>query len=552
MPQTSLQWRGATSHGPHLRLPIRLADPRAATLLFLLPALAVTALPGAAQGSPFRSISGAGNNRDHPEWGRAGVALQRLTTVAYADGHEAPAGPTRRSARAVSNAVCAQDRAMPEPAQTSDFLWQWGQFLDHDLGLTEPADPLEPLPIAVPLGDPFFDPRGTGTAVIAFDRSEHDHFATGPVRQQVNQITAYIDASNVYGSDQVRARALRGLHGFLKTSPGALLPFNVYGLPNAPDPNDPSFFLAGDVRANEQVGLTALHTLFVREHNRLASLLHAIGVGSELTYEVARALVGAEMQAITYNEFLPALLGRGAIAPYRGYRPGVDAGIQNAFSAAAYRLGHSMLSGVLQRLGPNGQPIAAGPIALRDAFFAPQETIAHGIEPVLRGLAAQQHQAIDPFIVDDVRNFLFGPPGAGGFDLAALNIQRGRDHGLPSYNQARIDYGMAPADTFAEVSSDPEVQQRLARAFAAPDDIDLWVGGLAEDRASGSMVGELFLAILRDQFVRLRDGDRYWYQNALPPAFVAYVDSLSLADIVRLNTTIGGELPDDVFRVTAP
>ncbi len=96
---------------------------------------------------------------------------------------------------------------------------------------------------------------------------------------------------------------------------------------------------------------------------------------------------------------------------------------------------------------------------------------------MLRGLARQRAQEIDPFVVDAVRNFLFGPPGAGGFDLAALNIQRGRDHGLPSYNQARVEYGLAPVQTFADLTTNPAVQARLASVYATVEEVDALGGG---------------------------------------------------------------------------
>ena len=252
-------------------------------------------------------------------------------------------------------------------------------------------------------------------------------------------------------------------------------------------------FLAGDVRANEQVGLAALHTLFVREHNRLAGRIAAghPGLDGDQVYELARALVGAEVQVITYREFLPLLLGPGALPAYGGYDPAVDAGIANEFAHAGYRLGHSLLSDTLLRLDANGEEIGAGHLALKDAFFDPTRITGEGgIDPVLRGLAGQTSQNLDVRLVDGVRNFLFGPPGAGGLDLASLNIQRGRDHGLASYNDTREAYGLARAASFSDVSSDPEIAARLEAAYASVDDIDLWVGGLAEDHvADGVGVG---------------------------------------------------------------
>jgi hypothetical protein len=205
---------------------------------------------------------------------------------------------------------------------------------------------------------------------------------------------------------------------------------------------------------------------------------------------------------------------------------------------------------MLLRLGADGRDIPEGPLPLRDAFFAPDRVrLEGGIEPLLRGLAAQRCQRLDPLVVDDVRNFLFGPPGAGGFDLPALNIQRGRDHGLPSYNYVREAFGFAPAHSFADVSSDPEIQARLAAAYASVDDIDLWVGGLAEDPLPRGHLGPLFTAIIKEQFEALRDGDRFWYQRSLGMMERMLVGMTRLSDIIRRNTTIGRELQSNVFHV---
>ncbi len=501
-----------------------------------------------------RPIDGTGNNLQHPEWGSTHVQLLRHMDPDYENGSWTPSGYDRPNVREISNTVADQDTLIYNRRYATDMLWQWGQFLDHDIDLTESAEPAEPFNIHIPQGDPHFDPEGTGTHMMPLNRSAYDH-STGQTpdnpRQQINQITAFIDGSMVYGSDSIRAKALRTLDGTgrLKTSAGNLLPFNTEGLPNAGGPSS-ELFVAGDVRANEQVGLTALHTLFVREHNRLARNLyrrHPEWTGDQI-YERARAKVGTLIQVITYKEFLPILLGPKALKPYSGYDPEINPGISNVFSTAAYRLGHSMLSPQLLRLKRNGHPIKEGSLALRDAFFAPWRlTQEGGIDPLLHGLVKQRAQAIDPFIIDDVRNFLFGPPGAGGFDLASLNLQRGRDHGLPTYNEARLAYGLPPAVNFADISSNSVIQERLQAIYGTVEFVDIWIGGLAEDHRRGAMVGKLFFRILVDQFERLRDGDRHFYLNQYGPYRIKRLERTRLADIVRRNTSIGNEIQDQVF-----
>jgi hypothetical protein len=327
-----------------------------------------------------------------------------------------------------------------------------------------------------------------------------------------------------------------------------MMPFNHAMMPTAPAPM-PEKVLGGEVRANEQLGLFARHTLFVREHYHVCQMMQESfpQLRGERLLQLARVLVGAEIQVITYRDWLPVLVGPDALAPYTGYDMTVEPSIANEFSTAAFRFGHTMLPPELLRLAANGSSIPEGPIALRDAFFNPQVVMDEGgIDPILRGLAYQRPQAIDPLVIDEVRNFLFGPPGSGGFDLASLNIQRGRDHGLPAYNELRVALGLAPKASWLDVTSDPIRAWRLAQAYPTPDHMDAWVGCLAEDTVPGALIGELARAVLVDQFERLRDGDRFWYQM-LAPQWAEWAEQQTLADIIRRNTGIGAELQDDVF-----
>jgi len=509
----------------------------------------------------FRAIDGYGNNLLNPHFGATHTELIRLVP---GDGVVSPSypfdgviGDGLPSAREVSNIVNDQDVSILNDRGTSDYLWAWGQFVDHDITLTEAgAVNGEKAPIAVPLGDPEFDPHGTGTATIDFTRSDYRIDDNG-VRQFENEITAFIDGSQVYGSDNETASLLRdGAAGKLRVSEGNLLPFGETNGEAIDDIGGKSF-IAGDVRANENAALTSLHTLFVREHNRLAEEIAAKdyayadlsdAVIDEQIYQKARVLVSAQLQHITYDEFLPALLGKDAIGEYKGYDVSIDPSIANEFSTAAFRIGHTMLSDSIQRLDESGHEIAEGNLELRDAFFRPDKVAEAGIDPILRGLAAQASQEVDPYLVDDVRNFLFGAPGSGGLDLASLNLQRGRDHGLPSYVDARAALGLTEVCDFSDISSDPEVVSRLQEAYGTVDKVDFWVGGLAEDHVHGSSTGELFSKVIADQFIRLRDGDRFYFENSLSTSEIAWVESRKLSDVVRDNTAVE-KLAENVFFV---
>ncbi|MEI7690977.1 MAG: peroxidase family protein [Actinomycetes bacterium] len=505
------------------------------------------------------SITGVGNNLGNPSWGSVNVDLLRFVASAYADGRSAAAGGSRPNARALSNALSTQSEDAPENnRQMSDFLYVFGQFLDHDIGLSTTGS--ESMPIAVPSGDPFFDPAGTGTKRMPLSRSAFNPASgTNNPRQQTNTITAFIDGSQVYGSDAARAAALRTFSaGKLKTSAGNMMPFNTEGLPNANDAHfvaDSRLFLGGDVRANENVELTAIQTLFVREHNRQAAAIAANSpsLSDEQIYQQARRIVIGELQAITYNEFLPALLGQGAVAGYRGYQRNVNPGIANEFSTAAFRFGHSMLDGEIGRLNDDGSDTPQGPIPLRNAFFNPTvfdtslPNHQGDIDPFLKSAASGNTQEVDLQIVDDVRNFLFGAPGSGGFDLAALNIQRGRDHGLADYNTVRAAYGLPRVTSFAQISSNPATAAALQAAYGSVSNIDLWVGGLAEDHTARGSLGPLFTRVVASQFARLRDGDRFYYENSLRGPQLDQVRHATLSRVIRANTALTSVQPNAFF-----
>ena len=502
-----------------------------------------------------RTVDGRENNFRHGSRGMAGTAQLKLAPSSYTDGISTPAS-SRPNARSVSNLVSSQQESVPNSVGASDYVWQWGQFLDHDIVLS-PDNPAEPLPTPVRLGDRVFDPGRTGRGVIILNRSASDPDtgtdADNP-RRQTNATTAFVDASQVYGPEASRALALRTNDGTgrMKTShEGRLLPFNEQGLANDGGSDLESLFVAGDVRANEQIGLTAMHTLFVREHNRLVDIVadQDPDLSSDEIYQLARKIVGAQNQAITFNEFLPVLLGPDAIGPYTGYDPSVDPTIASEFSAAAFRVGHTMLSPTLLLIDINGQQQQ---VSLARSFFNPTFVVEHDISAILRGLAAQLAQQVNTLIIDEVRNLLIKEPDGPAFDLAALNIQRGRDHGVGDYNTVRRAYGLDPVETIADISSDPRLRRALRRAYDIHN-LDLWVAALAEDHVPGAMVGETLQTIIADQFRRIRDGDRFWFEN--DPYFLANPDLLNevrnttLADIIRRNTPIGDEIQENVFIV---
>ena len=217
----------------------------------------------------------------------------------------------------------------------------------------------------------------------------------------------------------------------------------------------------------------------------------------------------------------------------------------NEFSTAAFRLGHSLLQDDIEFFGNDGKQLREA-VELDEAFFNPALVSAEGIDGLLKYAASAHAAEIDTQVVDGVRNFLIDGPGGMALDLVSLNIQRGRDHGLADYNATRVAYGLAPVDSFDDITSDVESQKALEAVYGDVDNIDLWIGGLAEDHVRDSAVGELVQTIVADQFRRLRDGDRFWYENIFSGRDLVQLRNTRLSDILQRNTSITN-LQQDVF-----
>jgi hypothetical protein len=565
----------------------------------------------------FRPIDELGNNVAHPLQGTAGTDLLRLSPAAYrpaADGGDGLNTPSMTYVaptfvappRLVSNVVCNQagptgaDFNTVDQNGLSDFGYTFGQFIDHDMIRVpdQTGMPVPPAPNTNKDGNDGFpippDPTNPTDPIgsLAFSRSVYDP-ATGITspRQQINAQTCYLDLSQVYGPNAVVGDALRThSNGLLKTSPGDMLPYNnlkyftqaeLDAIDMANDAHllpDNQLFAAGDPRANESTELTALETLFLRNHNAIATSLrknHKDWSGEQL-YQEARKLNIAEYQEIIYNEYLPDLLGPRAMPEYSGYDPAVDPSIATEFSTVAFRFGHSMLNNTIPRDADDGTTL--GTINLAVSFFNPnllnpKRTIdpatglmSTDIGPILKGDADNIAQAVDVFAVSKIRNLLFGQGGPGE-DLIARDIWRADDHGIGTYDQVRIAFGLPPITDdekthgFDQITSNVHVQQLLEQAYTGPTreaflandknagDINAFIAGLAEDHVPGSDLGPLFTTILVHQFTRLRDGDRFFYLNERFNAEELAILSggNTLAKVIMANTDVRN-LQDDVFR----
>ncbi|XP_069497781.1 lactoperoxidase-like [Ambystoma mexicanum] len=543
----------------------------------------------------YRDITGACNNRRRPGLGASDRAFARWLPAEYEDGLSLPRGWIQNRlyfghplplVREVSNHVVRflDDRDILDEDRSQLFTI-WGQWIDHDLDLSLGSPVASPnktkaectatcakeancFPIMIPPNDPLGDRRGKCIAL----------FRTGPacptettVREQLNALTSFIDAGMVYGSKVSQAEPLRdwtndlGLMAVNKRFSDGERPF----LPFENETNsacasiNPTYgipcFVAGDQRANEHLGLITLHTLFLREHNRLAASLKKLNPrwSGDKIYEECRKIIGAMMQIITYKDYLPLLLGERfmfELPAYSQYDAREDPRVANVFSIAN-RFGHATVPPHVFRLDSQYEPLGDNfKVPFHQTFFATWRVIMEGgIDPLLRGLVANEAKLNrqDKMVSDELREKLFERPPKPGFDLASFNLQRGRDHGLPSYNSWRKFCGLPAAKNLFQLGAilrNMELARRLIDVYKTPENIDLWIGAISEPFVKNGRVGPLLSCILGRQYRKIRNGDRFWWQN--PGVFTARqhvaLRSISLPQIICANTGIT-RVPENVF-----
>lgn len=486
-------------------------------------------------------------------WGQA-----RFAQFSYDEGSSSavPTGQNLKSAREISNIVCAQSSNTVNKHGLNELFTFFGQFLDHNFAAT-PESKDEHFDIDVPASDP-----NLSIKKLPFRRSTRGLTGVGQNVRPINTLPSAVDLVAVYGPDKERNRELLELDsggkltGKLKTSGGDLLPLNQRGLVNSPDTSS-RYFVAGDHRANEHPVLTSIHTIFLREHNRLVDLIQERdrSLSGERLYEYARKLNVAQFQKIVYEEFYPAII-RTPLPPYRGFKRSANPTISDIFAGAAFRVGHTLVGQEIPRRGFSG-PLS--PIKMPNTFFRlASEYSSDELDNLFRGVANSPAQEVDSKVVNLLRNFLFtNVPGEEGFDLVARNIQRGRDHALPKFNEIRSLFKLRRATSFSRISKDSETADRLARAYDGNvDDVEAFVGLISESHKRGSGMGATMEAVWKAEFTRLRDGDQFFYLNMkkFPPAVrsklvfeLARLRARSLSTfrelIVRNSGVSGDQLP---------
>jgi Animal haem peroxidase len=592
-----------------------------------------------------QSLNGINNNPFFPNLGAAGQRYLRIGPTRYADGRSQPvSGP---NARYVSNREY-NDTNVNVFSERGVTQWGfvWGQFIDHNIGLRQENGTVANIPFSST------DPLESFTNTLGYIPFTRSAAAPGTgvtnARQHINTQTAFIDAEAVYGNtdtrlDWLRSGSLDGNpdnnSGSMLTSSGNYLPTraqrgNPAGAPTMAidgrllsHPNDA--VVAGDVRANENITLTATQTLFVREHNRIVASLPS-WVSAQDKFQLARAVVIAEIQYITYNEFLPAM---GLTLPaYAGYDDFLDPANAHEFATTGYRA-HSFIHGEVEvdtnlsrysqatldameaqgvEVTVSGADVAIA-VPLNVGFFNPGLVKQIQLGPLLQGIGSESQYKNDEMIDNQLRSVLFQVPVSGNpdcldgptlpqcfngvLDLGAIDAQRGRDHGIGTYNQVRNAYGLSSKTSFTaitgestesfppglgvdspacldivalfDINGNPTTVEadnatravkrctlaaRLKAIYGSVSNLDSFVGMVAEKHLTGSELGELQTAIWKDQFGALRDADRFFYLNDPLQPFIRNNFGIdfrkTLAQVIAANTDIPASgLNANVFRI---
>ncbi|XP_065209382.1 uncharacterized protein LOC135837881 [Planococcus citri] len=533
--------------------------------------------------SKYRTVNGSCNNLQHPQtWGVAMTPFRRALPANYSDGTSDPRGGFETelpSARDISTMV--HRPVHREDDNFSVMLAVWGQFIDHDITATALSRGKngstisccgakikhpECFPVLLNETDVYYSKYSI--KCMEFVRSAPALRCSFGPREQLNQASSYLDGSMIYGNTEELSYQLRSFrNGELEvtyTSDGRAL------LPVSKDPSDGCnqaeeikngryCFLSGDSRANENTHLTSMHLIFVRQHNSIVEQLAGINPhwNDETLYQEARRIVVAQVQHITYNEFLPIIIGSDMMTKlelyssttghWEKYNSSIDATIANNFAASSFRFAHTLIPRLMKLVAND----TSSPeyVEMHKMLFNPFGLYKGDLDAIIRGALNTDIEKADNYFTTQLTENLFrshskpNTTHSFGLDLVALNIQRGRDHGLPTYPYWRQYCGFQQVTTFEDLRGvfDEESLNIISTIYKSVDEIDLYTGSLSEYPIENGLLGPTLTCLISDQFFRLKYGDRFWYEtNEKPQRFTEEqlneIRKTSLAGILCENS----------------
>ncbi|XP_055048116.2 dual oxidase 1 [Misgurnus anguillicaudatus] len=519
------------------------------------------------------------NNLADHDRGSANSALVRLLPAQYADGvYMARQEPHLPNPRHISNTAMSGQSGLLSHKNRTVLSVAFGYHVWSEISESRrPSCPPEFMHIEVQKDDPVFGSNSSKpVAALPFQRAAWDH-STGKSpnkpRSQVNHVTAWIDGSSIYGSSGSWCDALRNFsRGLLASGSSQDMPrqsSSSYLMWSAPDPTtgpgSQRLYEFGNAWANENIFSVIEGIIWFRYHNHLASKLHEEhpSWSDEELFQNARKRVIATFQNIAFYEWLPAFLGI-QVPSYSGYQKYVDPGISAEFEAAAVRFGLTLAPpGVYKRnrtchyqstLNADGSKSPG--LRLCNTFWNrdnPNVQSGQDVDELVMGMASQIAEREDNIVVEDLRDYMYGPLRFSRSDAVALTIQRGRDFGLPSYNQVRESFDMKPVNTWEEINpklNNTQLLKKLADLYNNDTSrLELFVGGMLEAQEAP---GPVFSAIILDQFERIRNADRFWFENRQNGLFseeeIQDIRNTTFHDVlIHVTSAQEGDIQKNVF-----
>ncbi|KAJ7311206.1 hypothetical protein JRQ81_006817 [Phrynocephalus forsythii] len=515
------------------------------------------------------------NNLVYHKHNSAGSVFSRLLPAAYADGvFQALQEPHVPNARRLSDVVAQGQSGYPAQGNRTVLGVFFGfHVLGEILETYKPSCPAEFLNLPIPKGDPVFDPSGSGDVVLPFQRMqwapETGQSPNAP-REQVNGVTGWLDGSAIYGPSHSWCDSLRDFsEGKLLSGEDGAFPKQTRATSLMWKALDPAtrqsgaqgLFDFGNAKGNENPFLQAVGIVWFRYHNYWAKkLATTYSWSDELLFQHARKQVIAVYQNIVLYEWLPAFLRKKTITPYNGYKQHVDARISPEFVAAsALFLGTMAPSGVYKRnstcdiqkvVNINGSLSPA--LRLCNSYWSrenPNLKTARDVDELLLGMSSQIAEQEDNIVVDDLRDYWYGTVKYSRMDFVASWIQRARDLGLSTYNKVREFFNLKPAKEWQEIVQGNQTLLEEVSALYGNNTgrLEMLIGGLLEPNAT------LFHTIIEDQFLRLRDGDRFWFENTKNCLFsdkdIQEIRNTTFSVVLEAVTSMGsGKLQKNVFQ----
>jgi peroxidase len=556
--------------------------------------------------SSFPTLDGSCNAEG--DVGRSMKSYSRLTASNYCNNRDSPRcaknGSKLPDERKISLKM-RQSAGTPQAGPDASVAFTlWGQFITHDIMQTPDAANGEVPCNCKPhnkchnmVVDNDTDPvmKRIPCMFIVRSSGKVGKGADGAVREQVNQLSSYIDGTTIYGFQNDHLATLMAkdnMHLLMEESSfGEMLPLaskfpediasKFETSANLNDKEHPDF-VSGDTRVMENSMLSSWHTLFARLHNKAVDGILAAdkkaGKNPALVFNQARMFVKAVMNQANYNEHLPLLLGDAydslgdKIQPLgrkRKFKLGANANkarageheppsqndpsIRNEFCVAAYRFGHAQVPNDLRTGNAALSGSGNSNMPLKDGYFDPDFYLTKGPGACLRGIISQQTNRVNGAYSDATLHNLFKPNNfAHGVDLLAINIGRGREHGVDGY-EAMKTFCMSHPDYSKFYGGRQPAMQRgwndVKALYDDDSDIDLYPGMLFEQHMANAQVGPTAGCVIADQFIGLKNGDRWWYENTgvFTDAQMAEIQRTTLSKTFCVSLEGMGQVSDNVF-----